>query len=334
MRLVVLLCSSGFAAGLLVSTARLSRRLARHCAVLSTECGAGTAESPRIARDSAWAAAIAEAWRSDEDIDTSLARGDIHRRETATYHDEGGGAFHGEVVWAEGPGLGAVRSGVVLVHTAVGPRDMMLQWRAQSLAALGHVVLIADLLGDATGAGWEAEWAAPRRALLVADRDLSRRRMRLALDTLSKGAVAGAGTRSAAPKVDPARVAAVGYCFGGRCVLDLARGGGTAGVCGVVSLHGVLDAEPLAAGVTRIEAAVLLCHGDADPFTTPASLDACVAQLRAAGAQWRLHTYGGAPHAWTNPAQRLNSKSGFGYDRAAAEASWQATTAFLAEVLR
>ena len=88
------------------------------------------------------------------------------------------------------------------------------------------------------------------------------------------------------------------------------------------------------AGVTRIEAAVLLCHGDADPFTTPASLDACVAQLRAAGAQWRLHTYGGAPHAWTNPAQRLNSKPGFGYDRAAAEASWRATTAFLAEVLR
>ena len=150
MRLVVLLCSS-VAAGLLVSTARLSRRLARHRAVLSTECGAGTAESPRIARDSAWAAAIAEAWRSDEDIDASLARGDIHRRETATYHDEDGGAFHGEVVWAEGPDLGAVRSGVVLVHTAVGPRDMMLQWRAQSLAALGHVVLIADLLGDATG---------------------------------------------------------------------------------------------------------------------------------------------------------------------------------------
>ena len=106
-----------------------------------------------------------------------------------------------------------------------------------------------------------------------------------------------------APPVDPERVAAVGYCFGGRCVLDLVRGGGAAGVRGVVSLHGVLDAQPLPAGVARIEAAVLLCHGDADPFTPPAALDACVAQLRAHCAQWQLNTYGGAPHAWTNPAQ-------------------------------
>ena len=86
--------------------------------------------------------------------------------------------------------------------------------------------------------------------------------------------------------------------------------------------------------MARIEAAVLLCHGDADPFTPPAALDACVAQLRAHCAQWQLNTYGGAPHAWTNPAQRLNSNPAFGYDRVAAEASWRATTAFLAEVLR
>ena len=199
--MLALLCSTGLAAGLLVTTARLSRRArhcaavlstgcgagrrARHCAaVLSTGCGAGTVESPRVARDSAWAAAIVEAWCADEGINASLARGDTHRREPATYLDEDGVAFHGELVWAEGRGFGRSRSGVVLVHTAVGPRDMMLQWRAQSLAALGHVVLIADLLGDETGAAWEAEWAAPRRAPLVADRDLTRSRMRLALDAL------------------------------------------------------------------------------------------------------------------------------------------------------
>ena len=183
-RIFALLCSSGLAAGLLVTTARLGRRARRCAAVLSTGCGAGTVESPRVARDSAWAAAVVEAWRADEDINASLARGDTHRRETATYLDEDGVAFHGELVWAEGRGFGRSRSGVVLVHTAAGPRDMMLQWRAQSLAALGHVVLIADLLGDETGAAWEAEWAAPRRAPLVADRDLTRSRMRLALDAL------------------------------------------------------------------------------------------------------------------------------------------------------
>lgn len=79
---------------------------------------------------------------------------------------------------------------------------------------------------------------------------------------------------------------------------------------------------------------MLLCHGDADPFTPPVALDACVAQLRAHCTQWQLNTYGGAPHAWTNPAQRLNSNPGFGYDRVAADASWRATTAFLAETLR
>ena len=77
---------------------------------------------------------------------------------------------------------------------------------------------------------------------------------------------------------------------------------------------------------------VLLCHGDADPFTPPAALEACVAQLRAARAPWQLHTYGGAPHAFTNPAQAFNGKAGFGYDRAAAESSWHAAKGFLADL--
>ena len=112
-RIFALLCSSGLAAGLLVTTARLSRRRARHCAALLSGgfdrgCGAGTVESPRVARDSAWAAAVAEAWRADEDINASLTRGDTHRCEPATYLDEDGVAFHGELVWAEGSGFGQV----------------------------------------------------------------------------------------------------------------------------------------------------------------------------------------------------------------------------------
>ena len=112
-RIFALLCSSGLAAGLLVTTARLSRRRARHCAALLSGgfdrgCGAGTVESPRVARDSAWAAAVAEVWRADEDINASLTRGDTHRREPATYLDEDGVTFHGELVWAEGSGFGQV----------------------------------------------------------------------------------------------------------------------------------------------------------------------------------------------------------------------------------
>ena len=110
LRTLALLCSSGLAAGLLVTTARLSRRRVRHCAaVLSTGCGDGTDETPRVARDGAWAAAVVDAWRADEDINASLARGDTHRREPATYFDEDGTAFHGELVWAEGRGFGRAR---------------------------------------------------------------------------------------------------------------------------------------------------------------------------------------------------------------------------------
>ena len=222
-RLLAILCSSGVAAGLVVTTARLRR--ARHAKapphLLLSGAGAGTTESPRVARDDAWAEAILQAWRADEDIRASAARGDELCREAVVYRDEQGEAFHGEFFWAEGrtPAAG-LRAGVVLVHTAVGPRDLMLQWRAQSLAALGYVVLIADLLGDATGAGWDGAWAAPRRAALVEDRELSRRRMTLAVETLTS---AGGGAGGCAPAVDSGRIAALGYCFGGRSVLDFAR---------------------------------------------------------------------------------------------------------------
>lgn len=137
-RIFALLCSSGLAAGLLVTTARLSRRRARHCAALLSGgfdrgCGAGTVESPRVARDSAWAAAVAEVWRADEDINASLTRGDTHRREPATYLDEDGVAFHGELVWAEGRGFGQVRPCIAVRLEQVLDGTAMHSW-----AALGN----------------------------------------------------------------------------------------------------------------------------------------------------------------------------------------------------
>ena len=287
--------------------------------------GAGTADSPRTARDDEWAEAVMAAWREDAEIAACNARGEMMRSEAAMCRD-GELDLHGELYWTESGSAPSTRPGVLLVHTAVGPRDLMLQWRAQCLAAQGYVAMIVDLLGDASGAGWDAEWAAPRRAPLVSDRELSRHRMRLAMSRLCAGAAA-----AGAPAVDAARIGAVGYCFGGRSVLDLARGA-PPGLVGVVSMHGILDAEPLAPGVETIAAGVLLCHGDADPFVPRESVAACVAQLRAVGSGgWQLHTYGGAPHAFTNPAQALNERDGFGYDATAAAESWRAATAFLAE---
>ena len=250
-------------------------------------------------------------------------KGGSHTLERVTYRD-GATSFHGALISASGGSLrsDSPRPGVLLVHTAVGPHDLFLLWRAHHLAARGYVVLIADALGDDRGAGWDAEWAGPRRAVYVDDRPLLARRMLLAMRTLA-----------ASPTVDPSRIAAVGFCFGGRAALDLLRADPD-GLRAVVSFHGILDANPMPAGVARIRARALLCHAQEDPFVPPEACLACLAQLSAAGCKWDLQAFGGGVlHAFTNPAQRLNEKPQFDYDEHAAGASWAAAVLFLHEAL-
>ena len=130
-------------------------------------------------------------------------------------------------------------------------------------------------------------------------------------------------------RVDGDRIAALGYCLGGRLVLDYARGDPD-GLLAAASFHGILDGSPLAPGVSRMRASVLLCHGDADPFVPEESVQACTAQLRDAGARWSLLQFGGVRHGFTNPAQALNpAAESFGYDAEAAEAAWAATMEML-----
>ena len=119
------------------------------------------------------------------------------------------------------------------------------------------------------------------------DRGLLRQRIRAAL-------VAGRNI----PQVDPTRVAAMGYCFGGMCVLELARSG--ADVLGVVSIHGILAAGE--AENEDIKAKVLCLHGHDDPMVPPEQVLAFEAEMTAAGADWQVHVYGSTMHAFTNPA--------------------------------
>jgi dienelactone hydrolase len=131
------------------------------------------------------------------------------------------------------------------------------------------------------------------------------------------------------PEVDPRRIAAMGFCFGGLCVLDLARSG--ADLRGVVSFHGLLT-PPEPHPQYTILAKVLVLHGFDDPMAPPEQVVALGLELTEAGADWQIHAYGNTLHAFTNP--RANDP-GFGtvYNETADRRSWRSLREFLAEVL-
>jgi dienelactone hydrolase len=187
--------------------------------------------------------------------------------------------------------------------------------RARALAELGYVAFALDYFGD--GRPVPADQAAARFAELNGDRLRTRAIAQAGLDVLL-------GSEHA----DSARVAAIGYCFGGTLSLELARGG--AGLQAVVGFHsGLATDRPAAAG--RITAPVLVCIGAEDPFIPADQRLAFEEEMRGAGADWRLNLYGGAVHSFTNP-DAAGSNPALKYDRRADERSWRAMLDLFGEV--
>jgi dienelactone hydrolase len=153
---------------------------------------------------------------------------------------------------------------------------------------------------------------------LLEDRALLARRIHAALSAVRS-----------LQQVESNRIAAVGYCFGGLCVLDLARSG--ADVRGVASLHGLLKTHDLPK--PRIGAKVLALHGHDDPLAPAEDVRRFEEEMTQAGADWQLHVYGGTQHAFTNP-KAANPAAGLVYNPVAERRAWTTLVAFLAEVLR
>ncbi len=226
-----------------------------------------------------------------------------------------GEAFHAYV--ARDGRADAPRPAVIVAHDWSG-QNAGIRTATERIARLGWIGVALDAYGKGIR-GDELGDNAHLMMPLLGDRARLRRRLLAALET----------TRGL-PGVDPERVAAIGYCFGGLCVLDLARAVPPA-LRGVVSFHGVY-APPHLGLQAPITAKVLLCHGWDDPMTPPADALAIAAELTAAGADWQLHAYGHALHAFTFPGASFPER-GVAHHPAADRRSWQAMRNFLDEVL-
>ena len=205
---------------------------------------------------------------------------------------------------------------VLIVHQWAG-RGEAEHKTAERLAALGYVGIAIDMFGkDVKGdpSGDNSHLIGP----FLSDRAALLQRVR--------AAVTFAATLD---RVDASRIAAIGYCFGGLCVLDLARGGAD-GVLGVVSLHGMLDGNDLQQN-GPIAAKVLVEHGWRDPMAAPDKVLAFAEEMGTRDADWQLHAHGRAMHAFTNPHAAAPEK-GMAFDADADRRSWESVTALLAEL--
>lgn len=229
---------------------------------------------------------------------------------------------HGDVVlegyMAYDDSVKGKRPGVLVVHEWMG-HNPYVRMRADKLARLGYAAFAIDMYGKGVRAK-DSKEAASLAGIYKGNRALMRARAQAGLDVLAKH-----------PMVDPSRVAAIGYCFGGTTVLELARSG--APLRAVVSFHGGLD-TPSAEDARNIRGKVLALHGGDDPYVKPAEVAAFQEEMRRAGVDWQFVTYGGAVHSFTNPDAGNDNSKGAAYNEKADRRSWEAMKAFFEETLK
>ncbi len=235
-------------------------------------------------------------------------------RQTLVY-DGPGGPFEGVITWEDE--VETQRPGVLVCPNILGQKEADNQ-KAEDLAKLGYIALACDVFGQGRRKTRESSNVSEYMDELDADRGLLRDRLAASLAALRGFA-----------SVDPARVAAIGFCFGGKCVLDMARAG--LPILGGVSFHGVYD-RPDYANVDPITAKLLICHGWEDPLCPPDTMVALGQELTAGKADWQIHAYGHAGHAFTDTSVPAGRTPGFGYDENADRRSWKAMSDFLAEL--
>lgn len=213
------------------------------------------------------------------------------------------------------------RPGVVVVHEWWGLNDYAKR-RARDLAGLGYSALAIDMYGDGKHTEHPKDAMAFMQAALK-DSDAASARFQAGLDLLKKQ-----------PQTDPDKIAAIGYCFGGKVVLDAARQG--VPLAGVVSFHGALvTSTPATPG--SVKAKILVEHGAQDSMVTPDHVTAFKSEMDKAGADYEFVNLEGAKHGFSNPeADRLghggHGGPDIGYNKQADEKSWADMQTFLKKI--
>ena len=198
------------------------------------------------------------------------------------------------------------RPGILVIHDWTGLQEYAKE-RATMLAELGYVAFAADIYGKGVRPTDPKECAV-MSGKYKSDLPLLRRRVTLGFEQLQKQ-----------KQVQPGKLAAIGYCFGGTSVLELARSG--ADVKGVVSFHGGLNTS-LPAQAGNLKAKILVCHGDADPFVKPAEVAAFKEEMSNAKADLKFVGYPGAVHSFTKKAAGSDPSKGQAYNETADKESW------------
>jgi dienelactone hydrolase len=213
-------------------------------------------------------------------------------------------------------GTGQALPGVIIIPSVMGITDLEIGW-ARDLAERGYNAFIADIFGKQfRGAARDVMFGEMNR--VGGDRAALRDRLLSMLEV----------ARSQ-PEVDSRRTAVMGFCFGGKCALDLARTGED--IAGVASFHGLFDPPGLPA--SKIVAKIACYHGWDDPMVTPDAVVALAKELTEADADWQIHAYGHTGHGFTNPkATAQIGIPGVEYQAVAARRSFTALHDFLDEL--
>lgn len=203
---------------------------------------------------------------------------------------------------------------VIVCHGWEGRSDGQVEI-ARSLAAMGYVGFACDMFGKGIRGSLTGDNSA-LIAPLLADRELLRSRI-----------VGVVQEVRSLPEVDPDKIAAIGFCFGGLCVLDLARSG--LDVRAVASFHGLFS-KPEGLPSVPIKAKVIAFHGWDDPMVPPEDVVALGKELTEAGADWQIHAYGHTMHAFM-AVGASRPEAGIQYNERSAKRAWASLTTFLSE---
>jgi len=235
--------------------------------------------------------------------------------ETVEYK-EGGTVLEGYLAYDDA--VKGKRPGVMVVHewTGLGP---YVKRRANELAELGYVAFAADIYGKGIRPK-DHEEAAKVAGMYFKDRSLMRSRAKAGLEILRNHEL-----------TDKSRVAAMGYCFGGTTVLELARSG--ADIAGVISFHGNLSTDH-PEDARNIKAKILAFQGADDPFVPQEAVLSFEDEMRKGGVDWQLVIFGGAVHSFTIPEAGNDPSKGMAYNEKADKRSWEIMKLFFKEIFR